>query len=204
MKHLKRFEEYNESKLSKLGKFVAGASIAGATLYGANALLDTTTNTTTKAKYEETEKAHFPEFYVRTIGLDENINVSVNELDGVIGSKTQKGKSTRFTITVEEGIDKVYYKSSTFGEYIYATTDQSNLPQSELLDLSRLEIVEENNEYRILRVTSSFFSSLDFILVNKGYDNTKNEFEMNGQKYTYLEKSFGFLEGYASFVIKVK
>ena len=50
----------------------------------------------------------------------------------------------------------------------------------------------------------SFWSGLDFILVNKGYGNTKDEFEMNGDRYTYFEKSFGFLEGHASFVVKCK
>jgi hypothetical protein len=92
---------------------------------------------------------------------------------------------------------------STFGEYIYATTNKSDLPGSEPIDLTELEIVEETGEYRILRVPS-FWSSLDFILVNKGYSNTKNEFEMNGERYTYFEKSFSFLEGRASFVVKVR
>jgi hypothetical protein len=198
MKHLQGFKQYNESKL---GKFVAGAAITGAALYGVNALMNP--RTTTKADYEETEKAHFPEFFVTTAGFDDNINVSVNDLDGVIGSKTQRGKHSVYTVTVEEGIDKIYYKRSDFGEYIYATTDPSNLPQSELLDLSELEVIEENSEYKILRVPS-FWSGFDFVLVNKGYSNPKNEFEMNGQKYTYIEKTFGFFEGSASFVIKVK
>jgi len=78
-----------------------------------------------------------------------------------------------------------------------------NLPSSQEIDLSGLEIVEETGEYRVLRVPS-FWSSLDFILVNKGYSNPKNEFEMNGVKYTYFEKSFSFLEGRGSFVVKVR
>jgi hypothetical protein len=92
---------------------------------------------------------------------------------------------------------------STFNEYIYATTNKSDLPGGAPIDLTDLEIVEETGEYRILRVPS-FWSSLDFILVNKGYSNTKNEFEMNGVKYTYFEKSFSFLEGKGSFVVKVR
>ncbi len=198
MKHLNNFEEHNESKL---GKFVAGAAVAGATLWGANAIMNPVTKAT--AKYQETDLAHFPEFLVITLGMDDNIQVSVNENDGVIGSQMKHGKHTRYTITVEEGTDKVYYKVSTFGGYIYATTNKSNLPGSEMIDLSELEVVEENNEYRILRVPS-FWSSLDFILVNKGYGNPKNEFEMNGERYTYFEKSFSFLEGRASFVVKCK
>lgn len=198
MKHLNNFEEYNESKL---GKFVAGAAVAGATLWGANAIMNPVTKAT--ARYQETDLAHFPEFHVITLGMDDNIQVSVNENDGVIGSQMKHGKHTRYTITVEEGTDKVYYKVSTFGEYIYATSNKSNLPGSEMIDLSELEVVEENNEYRILRVPS-FWSSLDFILVNKGYGNPKNEFEMNGERYTYFEKSFSFLEGRASFVVKCK
>jgi hypothetical protein len=198
MKHLNNFEEHNESKL---GKFFAGAAVAGATLWGANAIMNPVTKAT--AKYQETDLAHFPEFLVITLGMDDNIQVSVNENDGVIGSQMKHGKHTRYTITVEEGTDKVYYKVSTFGGYIYATTNKSNLPGSEMIDLSELEVVEENNEYRILRVPS-FWSSLDFILVNKGYGNPKNEFEMNGERYTYFEKSFSFLEGRASFVVKCK
>jgi uncharacterized protein YuzE len=198
MKHLNNFEEYNEGKL---GNFVAGAAVAGATLWGANAIMNPNTKAT--AKYQETELAHFPEFYVTTLGMDNNLNVSVNENDGVIGCKVKQGKHSRYTITVEEGIDKVYYKMSTFGEYCYATTNKSDLPNGEMINLQDLEVVEETGEYRILRVPS-FWSSLDFILVNKGYSNTKNEFEMNGQKYTYFEKSFSFLEGRGSFVVKVR
>jgi hypothetical protein len=115
----------------------------------------------------------------------------------------RQGKHSNYSITVEEGIDKVYYKISTFGEYCYATTNESNLPGGSMIDLSKLEVVEENNEYRILRVPS-FWSSLDFILVNKGYGNTKNEFKMNGVRYTYFEKSFSFLGGKGSFVVKCK
>jgi hypothetical protein len=198
MKHLNNFEEYNEGKL---GNFVAGAAVAGATLWGANAIMNPNTKAT--AKYQETELSHFPEFYVTTLGMDNNLNVSVNENDGVIGCKVKQGKYSRYTITVEEGMSQVYYKLSTFGEYCYATTNKSDLPNGEMINLQDLEVVEETGEYRILRVPS-FWSSLDFILVNKGYSNTKNEFEMNGQKYTYFEKSFSFLEGRGSFVVKVR
>jgi uncharacterized protein YuzE len=198
MKHLNNFEEYNESNL---GKFVAGAAIAGATLWGANAIMNPVTKA--KARYQETELAHFPEFYVTTLGMDDNIQVSVNENDGVIGCQMKEGKHSRYTITVEEGANQVYYKLSTFGEYIYATTNKSDLPNGEMINLQDLEVVEETGEYRILRVPS-FWSSLDFILVNKGYSNNKNEFEMNGVRYTYFEKSFSFLEGRGSFVIKCK
>jgi hypothetical protein len=205
MKHLKEFEEYNEGNrsLNKFGKFVAGAAIAGSTLYGINTLIPETPKKTTST-YQETDKAHFPEFYVKTIGwFSSNINVSVNEVDGVIGSKTKHGKRSDYTITVEEGIDKIYWRRSSWGEYIYATTDPSNLPGSDLLDLSKLEVIDENNEYKILKVPD-FWSNLDYILVNKGYENKENEFEMNGQKYTYLEKNLGFWEGTHSFVIKAK
>lgn len=198
MKHLNNFEEFNEGKLSN---FVAGAAVAGATLYGANAIVNPNTKAT--AKYQETELAHFPEFYVKTLGMDNNLNVSVNEYDGVIGCQMKQGKHSRYTITVEEDINQVYYKLSTFGEYIYATTNESNLPGCSVINISELEVVEETGEYRILRVPS-FWSSLDFILVNKGYSNNKNEFEMNGVRYTYFEKSFSFLEGNGSFVVKVR
>ncbi|HOB26371.1 MAG TPA: hypothetical protein PKG93_04425 [Bacilli bacterium] len=198
MKHLNNFEEFNEGKLSN---FVAGAAVAGATLYGANAIVNPNTKAT--AKYQETELAHFPEFYVKTLGMDNNLNVSVNEYDGVIGCQMKQGKHSRYTITVEEDINQVYYKLSTFGEYIYATTNESNLPGCSVINISELEVVEETGEYRILRVPS-FWSSLDFILVNKGYSNNKNKFEMNGVRYTYFEKSFSFLEGNGSFVVKVR
>jgi len=198
MKHLENFEEFNEGKLSK---FIAGAALAGATLYGANAIMNPVTKAS--SRYQETELAHFPEFSVTTLGMDDDIHVSVNDNDGVIACQTQHGKYKRYTITVEEGVNSVYYKLSTFGEYIYATSNKSDLPSGELIDLSKLDIVEETNDYKILRVPS-FWSGLDFILVNKGYNNTKNEFEMKGERYTYIEKSFGFLDGRASFVIKCK
>lgn len=198
MKHLHNFEEYNESKLTP---YIVGAALTGATLMGANALMNPNTKAT--AKYQETELAHFPEFYVRTLGMDDNLKVSVNENDGVIGCQMKNGKYNRYTITVEEGVNRVYYKTSSFGEYVYATTNRSDLPSGSLINLSELEVVEENNEYRILSVPS-FWSGLDFILVNKGYGNPKNEFEMNGERYTYFEKSFGFLAGRASFVVKCK
>lgn len=198
MRHLNNFEEFNEGKI---GNFVAGAAVAGATLLGANAIMNPNTKVT--AEYKETELSHFPEFYVKTLGMDDNIQVSVSEKDGVIGCKIQFGKQSRYSITVEEGVDKVYYETSTFGEYIYATTNQFNLPNGQEIDLSKLKIVEETDEYRILRISSPW-SGLDFILVNKGYKNKENEFEMNGERYTYLQKSFSFLEGKASFVVKVK
>ena len=198
MKHLNNFEEFNESKLTP---YIVGAALTGATLMGVDSIMNPTTKAT--AKYQETELAHFPEFYVRTLGMDNNINVSVNENDGVIACKTKQGKHSNYTITVEEGTNIVYYKTSSFGEYIYATTNGSNLPGGSMINLSELEVVEETAGYRILKV-SSFWSSLDFILVNKGYSNTKNEFEMNGVKYTYFEKSFSFLEGRGSFVVKVR
>jgi hypothetical protein len=197
MKHIQKFEQYNESKLTK---YVAGAAIAGATLWGANAIINPNKQAT--AKYQETELAHFPEFYVRTLGFDDNISVSVNENDGVIGSKHKQGKHNRYTITVEEGQDVIYYKTSAFGEYIYATTNKSDLPSGSMIELSQLNIVKETDEYRILSVPS-FWSGLDYILVNKGYSNSEHEFEMQGQRYTYFESSFGFLNGYASFVVRV-
>lgn len=198
MIYLNNFKDFNEGKLSN---FIAGAAVTGATIWGANAIMNPVTKPS--AKYQETELAYFPEFYVRTLGMDNNLSVSINENDGVIGCQMRQGKHSRYTITVEEGIDKVYYKISTFGEYCYATTNKSNLPGGSMIDISELEVVEENNEYKVLRVPS-FWSSLDFILVNKGYVNTRNEFEMNGEKYTYFEKTFSFLEGKASFVIKCK
>jgi hypothetical protein len=202
MRHINNFEEFNEGKI---GNFVAGAAVAGATLLGADAIMNPNTKVT--AEYKETELSHFPEFYVKTLGMDNNINVSVSEKDGVIGCRMPHGKAShRYTVTVEEDVDKVYYDMSTFGVNIYATTDKSNLPNSpssQEIDLSELKIVEETDEYRILRI-SSFWSGLDFILVNKGYKNKGNEFEMNGERYTYLQKSFSFLEGKASFVVKVK
>lgn len=200
MKYLNNFEEYSHNE-GKFGKFVTGAALVGAGLYGANAIMNPNTQTT--ATYQETEVDHFPEFYVRTLSVDENINVTVNDVDTVIGCKTHRGKRSSYTITVEEGVDVIYYKVSQFGEYIYATTDKLILPGSNEINLSELEVVEEGEGYKILYV-SSFFSGLDYIFVNKGYKNTKNEFEINGQKYTYLDKSFGFLKGSASFVIKCK
>ena len=68
MKHLHNFEEYNESKLTP---YIVGAALTGATLMGANALMNPNTKAT--AKYQETELAHFPEFYVRTLGMDDNL-----------------------------------------------------------------------------------------------------------------------------------
>ena len=180
MKHLNNFEQFNEGKL---GNFVAGAAVVGATMWGADAIMNPTSKAT--SKYQETELAHFPEFYVKTLGMDDNIQVSVNENDGVIGSQMKNGKHKRYTITVEEGTNIIYYKLSTFGEYIYATTNESNLPGGSMINLSEMEVVEENNEYKILRVPS-FWSGLDFILVNKGYGNPKNEFEMNGEKMRFV------------------
>ena len=200
MKHLNNFEEYSQNE-SKLTKYITGAAIAGATLYGANAIMNP--NTKASAEYQETELAHFPEFYVRTLGMDDNIQVTVNDVDGVIGCKTSQGKHSSYTITVEEGQDIIYYKVSKWGEYIYATTNKSILPNSNMINLSELEVVEETSNYKILSVPS-FWSGLDLIFVNKGYSNPKDEFEMNGQKYTYLEKSFGFVQGSESFVIKCK
>lgn len=198
MKHLENFENFNEGKFSN---FAAGAAIVGATLWGANTLMNPVTKAT--AEYRETELVDFPEFFVRTIGTDDNINVSIN--GDVIGCSFHQGKYNRYTITVEEGTNNVYYKLSTFGVYIYATTNKSNLPfnNSNSINLSELEVIEENSEYKILRVPG-VFSGLDFILINKGYNNPKNEFEMNGEKYTYFDKRFGFIEGHASFVVKCK
>jgi hypothetical protein len=198
MKHLRKFEEFNESKLTP---YIVGAALTGATLMGANAIMNPNTKAT--ARYQETELAHFPEFYVKTLGTDYNLHVSVNENDGVIGCQMRHNKSKRYTITVEEGQDIIYYKSTTFGVYIYATTNKSDLPNGEMISLQDLEVIEETGEYKILEV-SSVWSGLDYILVNKGYSNTKDEFEMNGERYTYFEKSFGFLPGHASFVIKCK
>jgi hypothetical protein len=198
MRHLNDFEQYNESRL---GKIAAGAAIVGATLYGANAIMNPRTKA--EAKYQETELANFPEFYVRTLGMDENINLSVSSVDGVIGCKTHRGKHSDYTITVEEGQDVIYWDISSFGEYIYATTDRSTLPNGEKIDLSELEVVEETDKYKILDC-SSFFGGPDAIFVNKGYSNPENEFELNGRKYTYIDKSLGFIAGYKSFVIRCK
>jgi hypothetical protein len=160
-------------------------------------------NTKVSAEYQETELSHFPEFYVRTLGMDDNIQVTVNDVDGVIGCKTRQGKHNSYTVTVEEGQDIIYYKVSKWGDYVYATTNKSSLPDGDEINLSQLEVVEETSNYKILSVPS-FWSGLDLIFVNKGYSNPKDEFEMNGQKYTYLEKSFGFVQGSESFVIKCK
>ena len=198
MKHLNNFEEFNEGKL---GNFVAGAAVVGATMWGADAIMNPTSKAT--SKYQETELAHFPEFYVKTLGMDDNIQVTVNDVDGVIGCKTRQGKHNSYTVTVEEGQDIIYYKLSTWGDYVYATTNKSILPNGDEINLSQLEVVEETSNYKILSVPS-FWSGLDLIFVNKGYSNPKDEFEMNGRKYTYLEKSFGFVQGSESFVIKCK
>jgi hypothetical protein len=197
MKHLDNFEKFNEGRFKDM---MIGGAIAGATLLGANAIMNPRANI--EVNYTETDIAKFPEYYVKTPGSDENFDLTISE-DNVLGTKIHVGKSSRYTITVNEGIDYVYYKMSSFGEVIYATTNKSILPKSERIDLTELEVVEETNSYKILRV-SSFWSGLDFIAVDKNYQNSGNEFEIDGKKYTYLQKSFGFLEGTATFVFECK
>jgi hypothetical protein len=199
MKHLQKFNQYNESKLTK---YVAGAAIAGATLWGTNAIINSQNKNAT-TEYQETELAHFPEFYVRTLGFDNNLNVSVNDVDDIIGTRYKSGKYNRYTITVQEGQEgTIYYKISPFGEYIYATTIQNYLPNGNKIVLSELEVVEETGDYKILSVPSPW-SGLDYILVNKGYFNAKNGFEMQDQSYTYFQKSLGLMNGSPYFVVRV-
>jgi len=234
MKHLHNFQEYNESNsvnknytlhhLNEIRRhghgdgsgrmtglaLAAGAALAGTALLGHNF---TEPVTKAKAEYNETEVAHFPEFFVTTLSGDRDIAVSVNDVDGTIGCHAPHGKGgSSNTITVEEGTDKVYFRFSTLGSYVYATTNPSHLPDANMIDLSKLEVVEETDGYKILQFNSTW-SSVDYILVNKGYTNKEHEFEMNGKKYTYFEKSVkrhglpgpdSFWKSEHAFVIKCK
>ena len=200
MKHLNNFEKFNESRLKDI---MVGGAITGATLLGANAIMNNPGRTDIKVNYIETEIAKFPEYRIQTPGSDNNFNLTIGS-DGILGVMSKNGKNDRFTITVNEGIDYVYYRTSGgLRSVIYATTDKEMLPKSEKIDLSELEVVEETNSYRILRV-DSFWSGLDYIIVNKNYENSGNEFIINNKKYTYLEKRFGFLLGSATFVFECK
>lgn len=216
MKYLHKFDSFNEEiriglddrglpKLTGTGKalrnLAVGGAIVGGLAYGAKSMYNSIPDKPV-VKYEQTVMGSFKEYYLRTPKMDDNIQFTINTKDGVIGSRIKVGKSDRYTLTVPSGVSKVYYDKSTWGGYVYGTTNSSDLQDpSDVIDLNTLDVAEEGPTYKILRV-SSFWSNLDFIFVDKGFVSEQGEFEIDGEVYTYIEKSFGFLEGRASFVIK--
>jgi len=183
-------------------KMLIGGALIGGIAAGVNSMDNTPSKTT--SSYEETELTNFPEYYVRTAKIfDDNLDVSINKNNGVIGTRRRAGKHDDYSVTVNGDVSTIYYKTSTWGVYIYASTNQNDLPGSEAVSLRELEVVEETDQYKILEVPS-FWSKFDYIFVNKGYQNKENEFEMDGETYTYYEPSFGFLRGKAAFVVKCK
>lgn len=201
MKHIKNYNDFCNEEID-MKKILIGGALVGGIAAGINSI-DTTPGKST-ASYEETELANFPEYHVHTAQFfDDNLNISINKNDGVIGTYRQAGKQSDYTVTIEEGVSKIYYETSTWGSYIYATTDNSDLPKGQKIDIDELEIVSETSDYKILKVPS-FWSSFEYILVNKGYQNKENEFEINGNRYTYFEPNFGFIEGKAAFVVKCR
>ena len=201
MKNIKNYNDFCNEEVD-MKKLLIGGALVGGLAAGINSI-DTTPGKS-KASYEETELANFPEYHVHTAQFfDDNLNISINKNDGVIGTYRQAGKSSDYSVTVEEGVSTIYYETSTWGSYIYATTNRNDLPSGQQVNLNDLEIVKETSEYKILRVPS-FWSSFDYVLVNKGYKNEENAFEIDGVKYTYFEPNFGFLTGKAAFVVKCK
>jgi hypothetical protein len=216
MKYLHNFDSYNEEikislndrglpKLTGTGKalrnLAVGGAIAGGLSYGANSMYQSIPDKPV-VKYEQTVMGSFKEYELRTPGSDYNIQFTINTKDSIIGSRIKVGKHDRYTLTVTSNVTKVCYDLSTWGGYIYGSSNSSDLQDpSDVIDLNELEVVEEGSTYKILRV-SSFWSNLDYIFVDKGFESTMGEFEIDGETYTYIEKSFGFLEGRASFVIK--
>lgn len=216
MKYLHNFESYNEEikislndrglpKLTGTGKalrnLAVGGAIAGGLAYGANSLYQSIPDKPV-VKYEQTVMGSFKEYELRTPGSDYNIQFTINTKDSIIGSRIHPGKHDRYTLTVPSNVTKVWYDRSTWGGYIYGSSNSSDLQDpSDVIDLNELEVVEEGSTYKILRV-SSFWSNLDYIFVDKGFESTMGEFEIDGETYTYIEKSLGFWEGRASFVIK--
>lgn len=201
MKNIKNYNDFCNEEIN-MKKILIGGALIGGIAAGINSI-DTSPSKST-ASYEETELANFPEYYVHTAQFfDNNLNISINKNDFLIGTKTIAGKATRYSVTIEEGVSTIYYKTSTWGGYIYASTNKNDLPSGQQININELNVVKETNEYRILEVPS-FWSSFDYILVNKGYQNKENGFEIGGIGYTYFEPSFGFLKGKTAFVIKCK
>jgi hypothetical protein len=196
MKHINSYDKFNEG----IGKTIATAALGAA-------LLTTSCGNKgpVKVEYEETDINKFPEYYITTLGNEHNINLTVSP-DGVIGSKYSEGsgktRHSEYTITIGENIDHIYYKTSTWGGHIYGTYDRSNLPGSDRVEINGLEVVEETSTYKILEVPG-FWSSFNYILINKGYKDKSREFKIGNKTYTYLDFNKGWFT-HAKFVIEVK
>lgn len=121
--------------------------------------------------------------------------------DGIIGTSFHKGKTQKYTITLDRDVDHIYFKTSTFGQNVYASYNPIEGKNSERINLNQLEVIEDNDHYKLL-YRDNFFTGLHYILVNKKSLNTNNEFSIHNISYSVLTINRGFLSGDYHFIIK--
>ncbi len=133
---IRKYKEFNEEVDWK--KLAVGAAVVGGLAVNAPSC----NREEIKVTQEQTDKRGFSEYYVQTKGtLTDNIFISIGE-DGVIGSSYKQGKVTTYTLTIPKDSNFVYTKTSSWGQTMYGTLNQSFLPGGEKIDLSKLEVRE--------------------------------------------------------------
>jgi len=193
---IKKYHEYNEelSRKSLLAGVIAIGVISGA----AKIMLSN------KPEQEIVNGVKFIE-YETTTNSGQSIYFSISK-DGVIanrwsvttGSDDDEETTYYNTITISEKSTKVYYKRRFLDSYIHASESKIS---NNFLDISKMKIVKETSEYKVLKVDSFFGDEIDYVMVIKSSPtNGKGKFQINNYTYSYLNPSLGFFEKDAYFV----
>jgi hypothetical protein len=190
MKNIKNYKDFcNEEvnwKKALIGTAIAGA--VGASVYKTSQITD-------YAELGDTEivdGVKFNQYEVYTNGETFDLNISE---DGVISSSWSEEKGsgkdertvTYCSITIPKDISVIWYEDKMDMENsIFVSGNKIN--GGTRIDLSELSIVEETETYIIYE--SSFFSSIDFIVVNKGHKSGE-EFKVEGSIGKYICDKIG-------------
>lgn len=194
---IKKYEEFCNEEINLRKALIGGALVGGALATAASC-----NNKSTSVSYNDKEvigSVEFKEYDVNPVGWVASDLYTTISNDGVISTHFKKGKHSSGTVTVNVGVDRIYYDEGF--SYIYSSSQKIN---DDIINLSDLEVVEDRPEYKIL-YHSGFINNIDYILVNKGYKETDSNkiFKINGEDYSYVEYDSGFLNGVYYFVVKL-
>lgn len=179
MKYLRTYENFNEFcneeinwKKALIGTAIAGA--VGASVYRTSQIND-------YAELVDTEiisGKKFNQYQVYTNGETFDLNISE---DGVIScswsEKNGKHEKTYNSITIPKDVSVIWYDNKIdINNNVFASVDKIN--GGDRIDINKLSIVEETETYIIYE--TSFFSSIDFIVVDKGHKSGE-EFMIQGE-----------------------
>jgi hypothetical protein len=210
--HLENYDTYNENKIKNT---LLGTALALSTLTNQGCQDDSTinhSNNNFEIRIDDkriSATGDFPGFKYFKLSPHKEYNsssysphsffASINKKDGTISTVMDIG--SRYTdlvgtIIISDNVNTIYYIDD-FKYYLKASTNKDDILDKKLVsvNINTLNILEENDKYKILEVPYETHmlglngGYLRYIIVNKGYYDKLNEFEVDGEKYSALRVS---------------